>query len=300
MKFKLIGQEKLRTKKITLGHGKPVVTIVSGIHGDEKVGPTVLRLLVQRLKKINLKGTLKIIPVANIRAFRQKVRFISGDGGDLNRAFAKNRGGQKITPITRLAKIIRRECAGAELVIDIHTLVRQSTIGLGLQFSEGQLATRRKAGRLIKASGVKAVWKVDPIKESWIKGSLVQSCLERGIPAFGLELADRRKLTEDKIESEVDLLVGVLKAAGLIEGGQPVLSGPIPIFQRCQVRANKPGIFIPKRCVGTLTKRKEVVGLFNGDEVRSPRGGILLICRQRGRVTEKEPLFTVGVKIGAL
>ncbi|MDP3052328.1 MAG: succinylglutamate desuccinylase/aspartoacylase family protein [bacterium] len=96
--------------KIT-GDGKPVISVVSGIHGDESVGKKIIKTL----RKINpVKGTLVTI-VANPFALRKRKRFIDAD---LNRCFPGKRNGNYEE---RIAFHLSETLKQADFVIDIHS-----------------------------------------------------------------------------------------------------------------------------------------------------------------------------------
>ena len=62
----------------------PTVTIISGIHGCEYIGPVTCMKLQEEVDPHELSGTLLIIPVVNLRSFELRTPFISPlDGGNM-------------------------------------------------------------------------------------------------------------------------------------------------------------------------------------------------------------------------
>lgn len=100
----------MKINAIKIGKEKPEITIVGCLHGDEIIGKRVI----DKLKKIKLKGgSLKLI-VANEKAMEKKQRIIASD---LNRSFpGKKKGGHE----EHLAYLIKKEIEKSDLVIDIH------------------------------------------------------------------------------------------------------------------------------------------------------------------------------------
>lgn len=94
----------------------PTVVIVGGCHGDEPAG----YLAARRLKDWRVqKGTLVLVPDANIEAIRRQVRFV---GRNMNRLFPGNPGGDGLE---RLAS-------------EIWTLIKQSKPQLVLTLHESR------------------------------------------------------------------------------------------------------------------------------------------------------------------
>jgi len=97
----------------------PVVAIVGGVHGGETASIQAVRELVGRLRPDALAGTVILVPVANVAAFRDRRPFVNPlDGQDLNESFpGAGRGG----PTTRLAHALSEHVLTvADVVIDLH------------------------------------------------------------------------------------------------------------------------------------------------------------------------------------
>ncbi|MEK7610978.1 MAG: succinylglutamate desuccinylase/aspartoacylase family protein [Patescibacteria group bacterium] len=289
MNKKVIKIKNSKLEVFTTGSGRPRILIISGIHGDETVGPLFIKKLLKEVEKQKIPGTLTIIPEANREALKKNMRFLPGSI-DLNRSFSLP--ASPTNRIRGLAKTIIKLCSGMDLVIDIHTLVRQNAVILGVLFPNGSNSVQRETQRLLRLSGPEAIWKVDRVKESWIKGSLTQACLERGVPAFGLELPDNRAVV-NKLKNKLMRILS-MRPKSLKNPG---------VYGRVQERAVGPGFFQPKAKPGDLVQKEQVLGIFNGSgqkrSIKATCNGTLLIVRQKCEVREKEPLFTIGVKVGA-
>lgn len=93
-----------------IGYGKPAISVVGCLHGDEIIGKKVI----DELKKVDLlKGSLKLI-VANEKALQKKQRMVAKD---LNRSFPGKKNG---TYEEQLAHSISKEIKNSDIVIDIH------------------------------------------------------------------------------------------------------------------------------------------------------------------------------------
>jgi predicted deacylase len=101
------------------GTGKPVGVLVAGQHGDE--GPWGTRAIMRFLEATplaDLRGSLRVVPVANPLAYEENSRTAHIDGDDVNMEFPGDAHG-KHTP--RLAAILREHAVdGADVVLDVH------------------------------------------------------------------------------------------------------------------------------------------------------------------------------------
>lgn len=96
--------------KVT-GNGRPVVCVVGGVHGDERIGKKVIG----SVRKISLmEGTLKTI-IANPLALQKRKRFIDAD---LNRCFPGKQNGNYEE---RIAYDLSGHLKQADFVIDVHS-----------------------------------------------------------------------------------------------------------------------------------------------------------------------------------
>ena len=96
-----------------------VFTVVAGIHGFEYPPIVALQELMLEIKPENLKGTLLILPVANVNSFFGRTVFYSPqDGKNLNRVFPGKSDG---TISERLADLITTEVISqSKVFLDVH------------------------------------------------------------------------------------------------------------------------------------------------------------------------------------
>lgn len=107
---------------VTIIKGKekgPVFTIVAGIHGYEYPPIVAVQELLKEIQPENIKGSLVIIPIANVEAFQKRTPFINPlDGKNLNTAFPGSSNG---TPTDQIAHLITKEIIpNSNIFLDIH------------------------------------------------------------------------------------------------------------------------------------------------------------------------------------
>ncbi|HUS78855.1 MAG TPA: M14 family metallopeptidase [Patescibacteria group bacterium] len=102
-----------------VGEGRPTGLVVAGVHGDEGPwGAWAMRKLLEGTDVGELKGTLRVVPVANPLAMEADERNSPLDSLDLNRAFPGNPTGSHTE---RLAAVLAAHAVdGADVVIDLH------------------------------------------------------------------------------------------------------------------------------------------------------------------------------------
>lgn len=110
---------ELAVKVVKGAQDGPVFTVVAGIHGFEYPPIVALQELMLEIRAENLKGTLVILPVANVNGFYGRTAFYNPqDGKNLNRVFPGKADG---TISERLADLITREVISqSKVFLDIH------------------------------------------------------------------------------------------------------------------------------------------------------------------------------------
>jgi hypothetical protein len=96
----------------------PILLVTAAIHGDELNGVEITRRLLQQKSLSRLRGSLIVVPTANVYGFLYQSRYLM-DRRDLNRSFP---GNEKGSIAARLAHMILQEVAvHATHIIDLHT-----------------------------------------------------------------------------------------------------------------------------------------------------------------------------------
>jgi predicted deacylase len=96
----------------------PTIFVSGAIHGDEIVGPEVIRRLLMSPKLKQIRGTLIAVPIVNVFGYNARSRFLP-DGRDLNRVFPGSRRGSLAARIA--SRFMAEIVAKADLGIDIHS-----------------------------------------------------------------------------------------------------------------------------------------------------------------------------------
>lgn len=111
-------QIRVPVLRVRNGSG-PSLLLMAGNHGDEYEGELQLARLMRRLDPAAIRGSVTILPAANLPAVMAARRCSPFDGGNLNRAFPGDPVG---TPTARLAHFLEHELFPRhEVLLDLHS-----------------------------------------------------------------------------------------------------------------------------------------------------------------------------------
>lgn len=183
---------------IQVWHGArpgPVLCLVANQHGNEFRPISVFRELVRNLKPADMRGSVIGLPIANPFSFEMCSRNtwldgLNGNDGNLNRVWPGNPIGWTTSQIA--AKITETILGLPDVVIDFHN----GTHTLSIYYSyitsvSGPLGD--EITRLSQAFGLEIL-----IKRAAITGSLTESLVDRGIPAWAVELGEFYGFPDDQ------------------------------------------------------------------------------------------------------
>ncbi len=218
-----------------IGSGKPVGLLVAGQHGDE--GPWGTRAIMRFLEATPyaaLRGSLRVVPVANPLAYEENSRTAHIDGDDVNMEFPGDAQG-KHTP--RLAAVLREHAVdGADVVLDIH--------------GGGSWCVNCFVYRFANAHEVAAAIGAPFVREGPERGttSLTGYALSIGAKAAWIEVGGAGSREERWAELVATGMHRALGVAGVLAGDVPappanaarVLSGPAT-----SLRTSAPGLYHP-------------------------------------------------------
>lgn len=283
------------------GDGKPSALFVAGIHGDEKTGPLILKLLSKEIKPQQMKGTLHIISIANPDALQANQRLHPDDRKDLNRSFTPSR---KNSPTNNMAKTITRLAIKQQLIVDIHVFPHQISPIVGVSLLASNIQVQKKSNRLLHILKPDVIWVLNTKNTEPNKGgSLCELALRKNILAFALELPPHNLISQKQIKRLILSLKRVLRVINIIDGPKLKISKNIPsTYERQIFRSAEEGFFTPKKKILTPIKKNDGVGMITyrqtGEtkKILSPFTGTLLTISEPRQIKIKEKLFVVGKK----
>ncbi len=269
------------------GEGHPRVFFTGGIHGGEATGIYVAQKMVRFLEDNSLlKGSVKILPIANPTAFRRLKRTSPYDQQDLNRIFP----GDKDSTISKeIASLIWEEAQDACYIVDLHCC--------GLWGSSYTLALWRNFEFAKNLASMLAIPQV--IQSGGTRGQLFTNACDQGIPAVIIELpggGDHGVIDLDAAEECYQALVGLLVQLGMLAGE---VKKPQPNFLgRLQpVQVKEEGVFIPILKPGDAVQKDELLGHLNDQPVHSPVDGVVIMLSPAAFVFKGAYVANIGEKL---
>ncbi|MFM1654187.1 succinylglutamate desuccinylase/aspartoacylase family protein [Brevibacillus sp. B_LB10_24] len=247
----------------------PGVSITAAVHGDEQTAVHASFLLVKAIESRNVRGRVKIIPVCNPAAFRNRTRWSPFDGLDLNRIFP---GSAEGSPTEQLAQSLWQQTRGFGHMIDLHCCgVGGSTYTLALYEEYPHL---RKAA---EALGIPVV-----VQSGGTSGQLfVESC-RTGQDALIIELPGGQPGGTIDLQAAEDCCQAVLRYLihlGVLEG--EASRPPVRFYGKISTLcAPRPGLFLPRAKPGSHCVQGEVLGTLEEAPVTAPFDGVITTLRQ--------------------
>ena len=282
-----VGLTEISIPRIRIGKGKPVTTIITGIHGNETTGLLILQELLKAPPDIF--GTLQLIMAANPLALIERKRACFLDQVDMNRVFPGDPNG---TITQRVAAKAREMLMSSDCVIDIHSFEMDTPL-MGIMVNSSQ---NEKNEELLERFSPEQVWVILPEKreEQQFGKSLSAILNELGIPNFALETTCAERITSEEITAAANGIKRIITNSPLCSKKR------IPFFLRTKINTRESGIFTPHINIFHKVKKGDVIGTITiFPEVKellihAPVDGIVMQLMHRGFVLIGEEIAALG------
>lgn len=265
----------------------PTLAVLGAVHGDEYEGVMTVLELFGSLNPAQFSGTLLMLPVTNLPAYRAQTRRTPQDDTDLARVFP---GRPEGSLSERLAYAVGQQfIAPADLLIDLHSAGTPMTSPTLIGFCQqpGPAGVRSQQAAL--AFGADVVWRhpgIDP-------GRTLSMAANLGIPAIYTEANGGLRVKPQDLQRFVRGVRGVM---GLLEMAEPVPVEPPRVYlggdgnTDTMVRFASEGVFFPLVAVLEEVQPQQVLGrVFNLEgqlleELCAPQAGRVVFLRAVPRV----------------
>ena len=190
------------------------LTVIAGVHGCEYASMAAVRQWSAHLSGLDLRGSVRAVPVLNLPAFRARSPFVvPEDGKNLNRCFPGNPDG---TLAERLAHATFTQLiAGSDALIDAHCGDLPEALEPFTLYEAGPAEDRALA--LALAYGLGYVIRQQPGPGRAVAGTTSEAAAAAGIPAITAEAGGCGLIEQAAIDLHVRGLDGVLRALGMID-----------------------------------------------------------------------------------
>jgi hypothetical protein len=209
----------------------PVLFVNAGVHGGEYPAVEAVIRLGKTLDPKKISGTVILMPVLNLPAFRTRMPFVCPiDNVNPNRVFPGDPSGSYSEQMTHA--LINEFVVYADAYVDLHGgdipealvpfVICRSEAGL-TDSKAGDVAARSK--EIAMAFGLPYVLTVSkPVQPSTGQSSYAAAA-EKGIPSILAEAGDVGQLQEEAVELLVNGVVNVMRHSGMIAGDTPATTG---------------------------------------------------------------------------
>ena len=304
----------------------PVLFVNAGVHGGEYPAVEAVIRLSKTLDPRMISGTVILMPVLNLPAFRTRTPFVCPiDNINPNRVFPGDPRGSYSEQMTHA--LINEFVVYADAYVDLHGGDIPEALVPFVICRSGDDEVSRRSKAIAMAFGLPYVLTVSkPVQPSKGQSSYAASA-EKGIPAILAEAGGVGQMQEEAVELLVNGVLNVMRHLGMNAGDTPATTGKdeagisddeINSKSRAKRTAHRAvattllakfewvytknaGIWYPKIAPGDVVKEGQQVGtvgdLFGEilEEIISPVNGVVLFLTINPSVLEKGLLMGIGV-----
>jgi predicted deacylase len=295
----------------------PVLFVNAGVHGGEYPAVEAVIRLGKTLHPKNISGTVILMPVLNLPAFRTRTPFVCPiDNVNPNRVFPGDPRGSYSEQMTHA--LINEFVIHADAYIDLHGgdipealvpfVICRSEAGV-VDSKARYVAARSK--QMALAFGLRYVLALSkPVQPA--KGqSSYAAAAEKGIPAILAEAGGVGQMQEEAVALLVNGVVNVMRNLAMIPGAPPHVHAlpnegekrTATILAKFEwLYAKSTGIWYSKVSPGSVVKEGEQIGavgdLFGDtlETITSPVNGVVLFLTINPSVLENGLLMGIGVE----
>ena len=275
---------------------RPVIVAVSGHHGDESEGPASMVETWRSLEAADVTGTLILIPVLNLPAFRVGQRRGPDDGQDINRIFPGDRDG---TMTSRIANaFVEGVGRHSDFVISMHGWSAGYVVSPYVEFPVGTAVT----GRSQQAALSFGLPYLNPLDAG--PGRLLTVMSDLGVPIVEVEIGgqgvsiDSQRVLYERGVRQLLVQQGVV-------AGSTVSTSPVTYVERVECFTPCEGILRPlvsldERVVaGQPIAAIHDLTLGHSTTVHAPSDGVIGILRLAANVALGQLIATIFHPIAA-
>ncbi|AZA55609.1 succinylglutamate desuccinylase [Chryseobacterium sp. G0201] len=292
---------------VTVIKGKekgPVFSIVAGIHGYEYPPIIAVQELLNEIKPENIKGTLIIIPIANVEAFQKRIPFLNPlDQKNLNNTFP---GSQNGTPTDQIANIITKEIiSNSTIFLDIHGGdANEDLLPFVCYYDRKDTPENKKLAHDLSVQSqidhiVSYPYNLTPTEPA--KYAFKQAT-QQGITALSIEAGKLGTVQKENVDMIKTAVYNMLESSGNYIRNKSNIKKlkAILLNQQDYIKVPENGIFYSELKSGDKVTKNQVLGYITDEfgskkqNVISKTDGIILYKIGTPPVNKGETLFCIG------
>ncbi len=281
------------------------IWIQSGVHGNEYVGSMAIHNILSELESSQISGSLIMVPMTNVLAFRAATRSAEQDGLDMNRVWpgndfsnAKNLSAHTEIVVHHLFQAMRRY---ADVVIDCHSGGWANKMANWIAYLDSEDEASEICSQLADAAGFDVIWRRQ--RDSFIrkvKGSVSDTLALQGVPCIVVESGGEGRVDSEPLLATTNALKNMLKAAGVLAGEPDITKRPKYVVRGNWLRAKEGGMFCRAAELLQAVSEGDLIGTvtdLHGDtieEITSSADGIVIGIRTLAIVNSGEYVGNVA------
>lgn len=276
----------------------PTVSVMAGVHGCEYVPMLALRTFLDELDESQLRGSLRVVPIANLASFHARSAFVvPHDGLNLNRYFPGKADGSFTE---RLAYALFNEAISpAQFHIDMHAGdqvedLEPFTIYDASDVEEG-------SSRMAHAYGLGFVIRTER-SESPIGGMSSTAAAQAGIASITAEVGGRGLVDDESVARHLEGLRRALAEIGVLPAEFAPPTPPVEIKHWVWLRSTTGGWWSSRVRVGEFIEANSVIGTVRSlddltyEEIIAPEAGTPIFLTTSPAVDADGLLLGLGVR----
>jgi predicted deacylase len=306
----------------------PVLFVNAGVHGGEYPAVEAVIRLGKMLDPKTISGTVILLPVLNLPAFRTRTPFVCPiDNVNPNRVFPGDPRGSYSEQMTHAC--INEFVVHADAYVDLHGGdIPEALVPFVICRSEAGLADSKardvaaRSRQIAMAFGLPYVLTVSKPVQPGAGQSSYAAAAEKGVPAILAEAGGVGQMQEEAVELLVNGVVNVMRHLGMIEDARfeshiansetnsrpkpkkttrsAVATTILTTFDWLYTKST--GVWYPKVAPGDAVGEGEQIGtvgdLFGDtlEEIASPVNGVVLFLTISPSVLENGLVMGIGVE----
>ena len=283
----------------------PVFTIVAGVHGYEYPPIIATQKLLEEIKAEDLKGTLIIIPIANMASFFTRTPFINPqDQKNLNNAFPGKEDGSITEQIAYF--MTTTIISESDVFLDVHggdscedlipfvcyynNTKKPNQTALAKELSEN-------SGFEYVVSYPYTISDTEPAKYTF------KQAVQDGKTALSIECGKLGNVQDENVDLIKKGVYNMLETMGMYANGTGAHKNIIHRNSQTYISASVKGIFYSKYKAGDTVKKDEVVGYTTNEfgivleEYKATNDGIILYMLATPPINSDDTVMCISAYI---
>jgi predicted deacylase len=276
----------------------PTVSLMAGVHGCEYVPMLALRTFLDELDESQLRGSLRVVPIANLASFHARSPFVvPHDGLNLNRYFPGKADGSFTE---RLAYALFNEAISpAQFHIDMHAGDQVEDLEPFTIYDASEVED--DSSRMAHAYGLGFVIRTER-SESPIGGMSSTAAAEAGIASITAEVGGRGLVDDESVARHLEGLRRTLAKIGVLPAEFAPPTPPVEIKHWVWLRSTTGGWWSSRVRVGEYVEANTVIGTVRSlddltyEEIIAPESGTPIFLTTSPAVDADGLLLGLGVR----